>query len=611
MIPAMLSAALALASPAPNAAPAPNLERSVDAVLVQQQQQLHIAGLTLVIVQDDRVVYAKAFGLRNVGKKLPVTLDTLFPIGSCTKAFTAMTIARAQDAGRLNFNDHPRKYLPYFKMADPTADANVTLIDMLSHRTGLMAYNDLSAEGGVLTMDEYVRAATSAKPAAPFRTKFQYNNAMVVAAGEVVGAADQSSWADAVTRDVFAPLGMRATTADLFAAERLPDHATGYLPYDPTKGWQAVPPPVTLRQLAPAGAIASSANDMTRWLRMLTDGGVVDGEPFVSPAAFAQMTTPQVAVRPGVAYGLGWALYRWNGDAVVEHNGGSDGISALVSFIPTRRTGFVFLSNATPTALTQVGNAAKLLYPIVLGAPAPAASASSTATPAATPTPVASSAPLPQAAVLVAHAVAALGGRRAMVRHTTLRLDERKAYANQGVAAAATELAQAPAARQTTETWSAVGRTIGRLRFYFDGTTGGQETTFGQTGPNQPNENAAARLADLLHPLLSLSRDYLSVRVVDRATVAGEAGYVLELTPPAGDPVYLTLSQTSGLPLQRRGADAIETYGDYRSVDGERVPFRVTIEDALGETNVRVLAARFGVAVPPGSFAKSGHPLAL
>jgi len=610
MLPAAFAAALALASPAQSAPLAPDLERSVDAVLVQQQQQLHIAGLTLVIVRDDRVVYAKASGLRDVAKKLPVTLDTLFPIGSCTKAFTAMTIARAQDAGRLNFNDHPRKYLSYFKMADPTADANVTLIDMLSHRTGLMAYNDLSAEGNVLTMDEYVRAATSAKPTAPFRSKFQYNNAMVVAAGEVVGAADQSSWAEAVTRDVFAPLGMRATTADLFAAERVPDHATGYLPYDAAKGWQPVAPPETLRTLAPAGAIASSANDMTHWLQMLTDGGVVDGEPFVSPAAFAQMTTPHMAVRPGVAYGLGWALYRWNGEAVVEHNGGSDGISALVSFIPTRRTGFVFLTNATPTSLTQTGNAAKLLYPLVLGAAAPAASAPPAAA-AATPAPAESSAPLPQAPVLIARAVAALGGRPAMLRHTTLRLEERKAYVNQGVAATAMALAQAPSARETTETWSAVGRTIGRLRFYFDGTTGGQATTFGQTGPNQPDENAAARLADRFHPLLSLNRDYRSVRVVDRATVAGEAGYVLQLTPSAGDPVYLTVSAISGLPLQRRDATTTETYADYRSVDGERVPFTVTIQDGLGETDVRVLTARFGVAIPAGSFAKSGHPLVL
>jgi CubicO group peptidase (beta-lactamase class C family) len=576
---------------------------------VQQQQLLHIPGLALVIVEDDRVVYAKGFGLRDVAKKLPVTLDTVFPIGSCTKAFTAMTIARAQDAGRLSFADHPRTYLPYFKMADPTADAEVTLVDMLSHRTGLMAYNDLSAEPGVLTMDEYMRAATSAKPTAPFRTKFQYNNAMIVAAGEVVGLADHSSWAEAVTRDVLAPLGMRATTPDVFAAMRLPDHATGYT-YDAAKGWQAVPPPATLRELAPAGAIASSANDMTRWLRMLTDGGVVDGEPFVSPAAFAQMTTPQMAVRPGVAYGLGWALYGWNGNAVVEHNGGSEGISALVSFIPTRRTGFMFLANASPTALTQVGSAAKWLYPLVLGEPAPAASASPGA-PAATPAPAASSAPFPQAAALVARAVAALGGASAMQRHTTLRLEEHKSFANQGIAASAVVLAQAPGAQETSETWSAAGRTIGRLRFYFDGTSGGQETTFGQNASNQPSENAAARRADRLHPLLSLNRDFPRVRVVERATVAGEAGYVLELTPPAGDPVYLTLSLTSGLPLQRRGPDETETYGDYRSVDGERVPFSFTIDDALGETDVRVLTARFGVVVPAGSFAKSAHLLVL
>ncbi len=131
----------------------------VDAILAEQQQALHLPGLAFAIVQDDRVIYLKAFGLRDIEHQLPVTTDTLFPIGSCTKAFTSMAVAISQDQGTLSLADPPRKFLSYFKLADREADAQVTLRDMLSHQTGLKANADLAAEPGVLTREEYVRAA--------------------------------------------------------------------------------------------------------------------------------------------------------------------------------------------------------------------------------------------------------------------------------------------------------------------------------------------------------------------------------------------------------------------------------------------------------------------
>ena len=123
----------------------------------------HIPGAVLAIVRDDRVIYMQPMGVRDIEHNLPVTPDTLFPIGSCTKAFTSMEIARSADRGLLSLDDHPRKFLPYLKLADPEADAQITIRDMLSHRTGLKAYADLAAEPGVLTREEYIRAATSAE----------------------------------------------------------------------------------------------------------------------------------------------------------------------------------------------------------------------------------------------------------------------------------------------------------------------------------------------------------------------------------------------------------------------------------------------------------------
>src|SRR4051812_37584294 len=182
-------------------------------VLDEQMRSQHIPGAVLAIVRDDRVIYMQPTGVRDIEHNLPVTIDTLFPIGSCTKAFTSMEIARSADRGLLSLDDHPRKFLPYLKLADAEADAKITIRDMLSHRTGLKAYADLAAEPGVLTREEYIRAATSARPAVTFRTKFQYSNAMYAAAGEIVGRVNRSAWEEIIPNDLFRPLGMTVSVA--------------------------------------------------------------------------------------------------------------------------------------------------------------------------------------------------------------------------------------------------------------------------------------------------------------------------------------------------------------------------------------------------------------
>ena len=137
---------------APPAAKTPPLDDAalaqVDAILAARQRELHIPGLAFAIVKGGEVVYLKAMGLRDVERNLPATVDTLFPIGSCTKAFTSMAVALGEDEGLLTLDDPPRKFLPYFKMAAPDADAQVNLRDMLSHRTGLKAYADSRGRAG-------------------------------------------------------------------------------------------------------------------------------------------------------------------------------------------------------------------------------------------------------------------------------------------------------------------------------------------------------------------------------------------------------------------------------------------------------------------------------
>jgi len=318
-------------------------------------------------VRNDRLELVIVRGVRDVERALPVTPDTVFPIGSCTKAFTSMALGIAQDQHRLSLDDSPRRFLPWFHMADPRADAEVTLRDMLSHRTGLKAKADLAAEPGILNREEFVRAATSAKPAVPFRSAFQYSNAMYSAAGEVLGKVYQSSWENVIPAQIFAPLGMTASLTSIRDAAAVPDHATGYVYVKPTESWRAVPPPASLQALAPAGSIASTARDMAQWLRLLTGGGRIGDRQIVSATTLRDLISPQIAIDAKMSYALGWVTYTWGGEQVIEHNGGSEGISALVSFIPSEKVGFVFLANTSPNFLTTIGNAGSLLWPWNIG----------------------------------------------------------------------------------------------------------------------------------------------------------------------------------------------------------------------------------------------------
>ncbi|HKV12451.1 MAG TPA: serine hydrolase [Thermoanaerobaculia bacterium] len=596
------SAAVLLAAvllmPARWAAAAPVTQRTaaerIAEILQAHQSEQHIPGFAFALVQQDRLELVLVRGVRDVEHALPVTPDTVFPIGSCTKAFTSMALGIAQDQHLLSLDDHPRRFLPWFHMADPRADAEVTLRDMLSHRTGLKAKADLAATPGVLNREEYVRAATAAKPAFPFRTAFQYSNVMYSAAGEVLGSAYHSSWENVIQQQIFSPLGMTASLASVHDAATVADHATGYVYVPQTGGWRAVPPPAGLQALAPAGSIASSARDMAQWLRLLTGGGRIGDRQIVSATTLQELLSPQIPIDSRMSYALGWVTYTWDGEQVIEHNGGSEGISALVSFIPSQRVGFVFLANTSPNFLTTIGNAGALLWPLILGREAPAAAPPDER--------------LPSVEALLARMVEAVGGEDVLRRHKTLEIHARKTYENQGVHAALTVWAKAPASRVEEEVWTAAGRDIGRLRIYFDGRHGGQETTFGQDAINDDAANERARRDADLHPLLHFTDLYPEVRVDAKARVGAEEAFVLTLVPKSGPTVRLSVSTATGLILQRETEGETVTFSDYRPVDGERIPFRSTITDALGETTVEVEQARFGVAIEDKAFRAARGP---
>ena len=274
----------------------------------------------------------------------------------------------------MQWDDPVEKYLPEFKLAVQSKDPNdrATLRDVLSHRTGFTRMAFLEINTG-LSSDEILRRASSAEALAPFRQRFLYNNVHYLAAGSAAAVAAGTSWHALMKARILAPLGMTATRTSFREAWNDPRTARGYR-WD--EAAQAVRP-VTLETLginidgmAPAGAISSTALDMTSWLRFLLRQGVHGGKALISPAALTTTWTPQIPIGGTDAYGLGWFVRNWQGQRLIEHGGSIAGYSAEVGLLPDSNIGFVVLTN-THSALPSI--AMQLVPQHLLGELPPAA----------------------------------------------------------------------------------------------------------------------------------------------------------------------------------------------------------------------------------------------
>jgi CubicO group peptidase (beta-lactamase class C family) len=330
---------------------------AIEKEVEEKRRKLNVPGAALVIVRNDRVILQKGFGLRDVAAGLPVTPETLFAIGSCTKTFTAMAAVISADEGKLSLDDAPKKYLPYFKLRDPEADAQVTLRDLLCHRSGLEEYGgDESLQGGKLSPEAAIRIGMQAKPAAKFREKWQYSNMMFLAAGEATAKAQNSTWEGVVSSRILKPLGMNATNFSVRTMGQTADFSWGY--HNKDGKLEKFPALENQDSDAPAGAINSNAKDMGQWLRLLLGGGAIDGKRLVSEKGFQDMLVKHIKVGNAqfgdAHYGLGLfveELDRVSGRQLYFHPGSTDGFYAMFMFAPELKLGFAILTNGYDSAL--------------------------------------------------------------------------------------------------------------------------------------------------------------------------------------------------------------------------------------------------------------------
>lgn len=335
--------------------------QGIDSLLEKLLDDYHVAGFSVAVVHKDSVVYAKGFGYRNLEEQLPATPNTLYAIGSSSKAFTAALLGQLF-GDSLSLDDKVTKHLPQLHFKDGR-EANVTVRDLMTHRTGLSRYDYSWYIFNSDSRDSLLRRVEYMEPNADLRTKWQYNNFMYLAQGMVAERMTGKTWEANIKEHFMTPLGMVRSNFDVNDMARDPDASLGYT----VTGKDSIEkmPYFEIRGMGPAGSINSSVLEMANWLKLWIDGGEYEGNRLV-PASYVTdaMSSQMVigAALPGkkhpdvhlANYGLGWMVSSYRGHYQVEHGGNIDGFSASTGFFPSDSLGIVVLSNQNSSAVPAV-----------------------------------------------------------------------------------------------------------------------------------------------------------------------------------------------------------------------------------------------------------------
>lgn len=364
---AVLAAAGMLFTVSAWAAPPADLDARVNAVI----GKYGVPGMAVTIVEDGKTVVAKGYGVRRLGSPQKVDADTIFPTGSTGKAVTTAALAVLVDDGKIAWDDKVIEHMPWFQMYDPWVTREITIRDLLVHRSGLgLGAGDLLfVPRTSRTRAEAVHAVRHIAPATSFRNGYAYDNLLYVVAGQLIEEVSGKSWEAFVRDRVFKPAGMTVSTTEESARFSTVNRAQPHARIDgPIRGFgtQVVLPE---REglgatAAPAGGVSSSANDMARWLTIqlglgLLPGETSEGKRLYSEAAAREMWTPQVNIPirayPGAlapttpqfsAYALGWDVRDYRGVKVIQHGGAVFGVQTMVVLVPEKDVAFSLQINS-------------------------------------------------------------------------------------------------------------------------------------------------------------------------------------------------------------------------------------------------------------------------
>ncbi len=328
--------------------------QKLDVYIEQAQKQWEVPGLSVAIVKDGKVLLSKGYGVRSLASPKPVDQNTIFSIGSTTKAMVAVAMGMLVDEGLVAWEDKVMKYLPDFQMFDPYASRELRVRDLFTHNAGLgnadllWYYNDLSS-------DEILKRMRMFKPAYPFRGGYTYQNIMYLAAGKLIAAVSGKSWRAFMQERVFSPLGMSNTYPSLRLSQQQQNRSIAHHHIEnrvtPIEDCSADP-------IAPAGAVWSSVSDMAKWMQFLLDTGKVSNQTLLDLETYQELFKPQVIIPraqfyPTTAltnptwttYGLGWFQHDYHGYALQFHTGSLPGTVAIIGLVPELNLGVYMLGN--------------------------------------------------------------------------------------------------------------------------------------------------------------------------------------------------------------------------------------------------------------------------
>jgi len=326
--------------------------KGLDTFALKVLKDWNAAGVTIAVVEKEKVVYSGGFGYRDLDKKLPVTENTQFAIGSCTKAFTASMLGMLQKEDKLDIDKPVRTYLPELKFQNEYTNDHCTLRDMMCHRTGLPRH-DLSWYASWASRNELLERIQYMEPTAELRAKWQYNNFMFMAQGIVIEKITGKSWEENMKERILKPLGMDNTNLSTNDMEKSADHSLAFATKDSSIKAIAYR---NIDAMGPAGSVNSCAKDMAKWLITWINNGKYEGKE-IFPAAYRNdAITIQMAMGGGTpgadnpdvhisGYGLGWMMSSYRGHYRVEHGGGIDGFITTTGFFPSDSIGIFVSSN--------------------------------------------------------------------------------------------------------------------------------------------------------------------------------------------------------------------------------------------------------------------------
>ncbi|MDB5089757.1 MAG: serine hydrolase [Mucilaginibacter sp.] len=338
----------------------------IDSLANKDLKLFHVPGMAIGIIKDGKLIYSKGFGVSSLLTKKAVDSETLFGIASNTKAFTAAALGLLVDEKKINWDDKVIKYIPEFRLYDPLATREMTIRDLLCHRSGLATgVGDLmhDPDSTDFTVNEIIYNLRYLKPKYSFRSKFAYDNNLYLVAGEVIARVSKMRWEDFVEQRILKPLGMENSAASYYGCNKNPNIID---PHNLINDAVKVVVRYTSTKDDAAGGVYSNVVDMSKWLLMLMNNGKYGehlDKQLLSEQTVKELLSPQMLISVGksgaynthfAAYGLGWFLLDAKGYKQVIHTGEDVGMVSEVSMIPELKLGIIVLTNSVSNAIDAI-----------------------------------------------------------------------------------------------------------------------------------------------------------------------------------------------------------------------------------------------------------------